>query len=166
MKINDLIPTHNELRSPSVLEYFRQQIKAGKKLQPIELIKVRHYPSYDHRIYIHDGHHRAVAAKLERLETLSPDEYNIREVPYTDYLQINFDVGWVTPFDLMSEVRKADFFDFKNEVMDMWKYRFYLVDRIKVRSISRFIESNRNRYVEPRKVWSVGDINYDGVISI
>lgn len=157
MKINDLIPTHNELRSSSVLKYFRQQIKAGKKPQPIELIKVRYYPSYTSRIYIHDGHHRAVAAKLERLESLTPDEYNIREVPYTDYLQINFDVGWVTPFDLMSEVRRADFFDFKNTVM----YLFDNPEFSSIEFIKNFIHNRRYFYVEPRKVWSVGDMNYD-----
>lgn len=163
MKISELIPTHNSLRSKSTLEYFRNQIKAGESLYPVKLVKVRYYPSYDYKVYIHDGHHRLVAMYLEGVKELTENDYEIRDVTYEHYKEINFDVGWVTPFDLRTEVRRADFFDFKNEVMSMYNNVNFLTPKPErlYPFIVRYIQNNVDEYSETRKVWKVEGITYD-----
>jgi hypothetical protein len=74
----------------------------------------------DGRLYIRDGLHRVcVINRFNR--PLREDEYVIEAKTYEQFQQINFDCGWVTPFDPHTHVRHAEFFDFKNKVMGMLK---------------------------------------------
>lgn len=67
----------------------------------------------DGELYVHDGHHRCVAAYLHHyLHQNTPPlnlEFSITEWTYADYNTINIEAGYTTPFDVKTEVRVADF---------------------------------------------------------
>jgi hypothetical protein len=106
----------------------------------------------DLQLFIRDGFHRTAAIILGRhgsdipqTSVLFEDEYVIEPMTYDMFLEINIRNGWYTPFDPRTEVRKADFFDFKEEVIG-------LVETSKLDStINEFILENKDRYAVPRQ---------------
>ena len=70
--------------------------------------------------FIHDGHHRVLAALIAGRNFLSDLEYVIWKFKYSQYMEINFDKGFVTPFDPRTEVRLADFGNFKKNAMELY----------------------------------------------
>lgn len=106
----------------------------------------------DGQMFIRDGFHRVVAIIIGRTGSpvgytglkygadLFEDEYVIEPMTYAMFLEINIENGWYTPFDPRTEVRKADFFDFKNEVLKTDKSKLH-----------DFITQNKHRYAVPRE---------------
>jgi len=97
--IENLIPTHNSLRNPNKVQSF---LKAGKVMTAkISII--------NGDWYVHDGHHRVVAYLIDpniplviKTEEYSLEDYRLPNPPL-----------WLTPFDPISEVRLANFRDYK-----------------------------------------------------
>lgn len=125
LKIEDLVVTQNGFRNPDQIQemvayvadggiFDTQSLSEhsdGRDVRLINLVKFE-----DGRIFIHDGHHRVAAIYLGGRKFLSSDEYTIKSWKYEDYKTINFQVGWVTPYDPRIEVRIPDYFFFKEEV--------------------------------------------------
>ena len=120
MLIEKLIPSQNSLRE--TLDDFIAFVKEGgifnqKSIEQHDgvsnkLIQLVQFPDM---IMIHDGHHRIGSIwKSKVRDFLYPDEYELMTFGYDDYIHPNLDTGWLTPFDPRSEVRKADFFMFKD----------------------------------------------------
>lgn len=105
----------------------------------------------DGEYYLHDGHHRALARCLSGSDVLLDGDYIIKEYTYDSFLEINFDVGWVTPFDIRNEVRVPDLSNFKYKV-------FRLYDTLGRTAASKWITRNKHLYTEPRKVRTVKDM--------
>lgn len=97
--IANLIPTHNELRNPDKVKSF---LKARRPMSAkISII--------ENQWYLHDGHHRVVAhLKDPSIPLVLITEY----YSLADYRDPNPPL-WLTPFDPISEVRLADFGDYK-----------------------------------------------------
>jgi hypothetical protein len=95
----------------------------------------------DSRRMIRDGHHRCVATYLGGREYLRHDEYKLEYYTYEMYSEINFEAGFVTPFDPRTEVRVPDFTAFREEV-------FRLYTRSRDEAIA-FIRQNKARYARP-----------------
>ncbi len=95
----------------------------------------------DGRQMIRDGHHRCVATYLGGRDYLRHDEYNLERYTYAMYSEINFEAGFVTPFDPRTEVRVPDFTAFREEV-------FRLYNRSRDEAIT-FIRQNKTRYARP-----------------
>lgn len=68
---------------------------------------------------IHDGHHRCVATLLGGRNYLYPSEYELCHRSYADYMCVNLDAGWITPFDPRTEVRLGNFLEFKDFVYEL-----------------------------------------------
>jgi len=83
----------------------------GNDLRLINIVQFE-----DGRCYIHDGHHRVAAIYLGGRKYLFGNEYKITKWTYADYLAINLEMGWVTPFDPRFEVRVDDYAYFKDQV--------------------------------------------------
>lgn len=97
----------------------------------------------DGRLMICDGLHRVTAIMVARpTSALLPEEYLIYEMPYDKFLEINFEVGFVTPFDPRFEVRVADWHDFRREVQERLRDG---IDPVP------FIRQNRSVYASPRE---------------
>lgn len=156
MKINNLIVTQNAIRNQvsDMIAYVKiggifslENIKAYNNSN--SLIHIARFS--DGNLYIHDGHHRCISILLGGRNHLEKQEYYVKDWNYQDYLQINFNVWWVTPFDLKNEVRLPDIFDFKKHI----KYLYYnqSPDHAK-----HYILTNKNKYATMRKIINIKDL--------
>ena len=100
------------------------------------LIAIARFP--DGRMMIRDGHHRCLATYLGGRSYLRHDEYIVESYTYEMYAEINFEAGFVTPFDPRTEVRVPDFTAFRQEV-----FRLYV--RNPEEAVA-FIRQNKSRY--------------------
>jgi hypothetical protein len=132
MLLKDLIVTQEGIRNCKQIAKMVESVKNGnfwtkdylvsyspKNEKKFALIQISQ--TEDGKLYIHDGCHRTCSTFLGGRDYLREDEFQIKTVKYSDYLEINFDNFWLTPFDLKTEVRKADFFDFKNKALEYKK---------------------------------------------
>jgi hypothetical protein len=102
-------------------------------------IAIARFP--DGRMMIRDGHHRCLATYIGGRAYLRHDEYTVETYTYEMYAEINFEVGFVTPFDPRTEVRVPDFTAFRQEV-------FQLYARNPEEAVA-FIRQNKSRYARP-----------------
>lgn len=110
------------------------------------LIQLSRFP--DGGIYVHDGHHRAVALFLGGRANLLPEEYQVRDwASYTPYSEINADAGWVTPLDLKLEVRLPDVMAFKR-----------LAKETPVEELEELTRQLRHMYAAPRQMDTVEEL--------
>jgi len=103
------------------------------------LIAIARFP--DGRMMIRDGHHRCLATYIGGRAYLRHDEYIVETYTYAMYEEINFEKGFVTPFDPRTEVRVPDFTAFRQEV-------FRLYARNPEEAVA-FIRHNKSRYARP-----------------
>jgi hypothetical protein len=158
MIVKDLLVTQNVIRSWDIIDGMINHLKnggnwsseeieryAGRKCPLIQLTK---FPNGG--FAIHDGHHRIVSTFLSGRLFLHPNEYEITELKRQDYMKINLNKGWVTPFNVHIEVRLPDFLEYKAEVLKLAK-----IDRNKA---TKFIRANKNRYAEHREAHNIFDV--------
>ncbi len=112
------------------------------------LIAIAHFP--DDWLMIRDGHHRCLATYLGGRTYLRHDEYSIEEYTYEMYAEINFEAGFVTPFDPRAEVRLPDFGSFRQKV-------FRLYARSPEAAVA-FIRRNKSRYARPRRYYTLSQM--------
>lgn len=67
----------------------------------------------DGKRFIHDGTHRTIATILGHRNYLREDEFTLHRWKYDDYLEINGEAGWFTPFDPRTHIRLPEFNQFK-----------------------------------------------------
>ena len=105
------------------------------------LVRVTRFPHGKGFVYaVQDGHHRLVSMALAGRKHLDPREYLIQDFASGDLFgEINFDVGWVTPFDIHTELRHPDVYKFKEKVLNM-----------PVDEATKYIWSHRDEYCMPR----------------
>lgn len=106
----------------------------------VNLIAITQFEDGD--LYLRDGLHRVASIYLAGRPMLYEDEYVIEHMTYSMYNEINLAVGYVTPFDPRTEVRLANFGDFKAEVLEI------IAEGV---SPAEFILKNRHRYCVPRQ---------------
>ncbi|MBM3226831.1 MAG: hypothetical protein FJZ47_23955 [Candidatus Tectomicrobia bacterium] len=104
-------------------------------------IAIAHFP--DGRMMIRDGHHRCLATYIGGRGYLRHDEYKLEHYTYEMYAEINFEAGFITPFDPRTEVRVPDFTAFRQEVL-----RLYAHDPAEAEI---FIRQNKARYARPHR---------------
>jgi hypothetical protein len=103
------------------------------------LIAIAHFP--DGRLMIRDGHHRCLATYIGGRAYLRHDEYIVETYTYEMYAEINFEAGFVTPFDPRTEVRVPDFTAFRQEVFRLYAHN--------PEEAVAFIRQNKSRYARP-----------------
>lgn len=107
----------------------------------------------DNIMAVHNGHHRIMSIYFgRRSKELHPSEFFIREWRYRDYKDIVLPY-WVTPFDVMDELRVHELHDWKDEVR---RYRDVHGDS----ATEKFILQNKSRYAYKRgRIYTVGDLS-------
>ena len=90
--------------------------------------------------YFHDGHHRLLGILLGGRNFLYPQEIEYFDIAYEQYHEIRFDIGWLTPFCVRTEVRLADVHPFKQYVRTL--------DR---EHAEAWVRSHRHLYCAPRQ---------------
>lgn len=125
----------------------KQVLDDFSKGQHTKLIEIAQFS--DGIAMIHDGHHRAASTLLAGREFLYPNEYHVRKWEYSDYLESNFSKGWYTPYDPRTHVRLADFWAFKNKVIEL---------SANPEKAERYIKENPHLYLVPRKIKLVPEL--------
>lgn len=133
MKINELIVTHNYLRHEDDVVEMIHYVKNGglwTKECLVEYSKIKGFDRVspliqltqfeDGKIFVHDGHHRVVATWLAGRDFLYSEEFNLTQWKYADYLEINHQNGWYTPFDPRIHTRTPDFAQFKKKARELF----------------------------------------------
>jgi hypothetical protein len=116
-------------------------LEAFSKGKHTKLIEIAEF--HDGIRMIHDGHHRAASTLLGGREFFYPEEYFVRRWDYADYLYSNFATGWYTPYDPRTHVRIANFFKFKDKVIEL------SADPLEA---EKYIRENKELYLVPRKI--------------
>ena len=160
IEIKDLLVTQNVLRNfkqiESMIEHIvhdglwnRKALDAFNQDSIEPLISISEFP--DGKRYIRDGHHRCCATFLAERDYLLSSEYIITPRTYEQYMSVNFDVGWVTPFDPRHEVRLSDFMDFK-------RLAIYMRSDHTDDEVVEYIKQNKFKYLCPRTMNTVNDL--------
>ena len=144
LEIRELIPTHNRLRDISRLSSIQHNTFAPPFISLA-----------NDKCFVHDGHHRLVCMLSRGQKWL--DEYHLEEYSYEDYNDINFDKGYVTPFDLHTECRLPDFYKFKEVIM-----RLYNTDSWNIDELENLIINKHKYYTETRYIHTMGQL-YESV---
>ena len=107
----------------------------------------------DNIMAVHNGHHRIMSIYFGRRDkTLRPSEFFIKEWRHKDYQDIVLPY-WVTPFNVMDELRIHELHDWKEEVR---KYREFHGDE----AVIKYILQNKSRYAYRRgSIYTVGDLS-------
>ena len=162
MKINELGITQQELRNTSQLPEMIRFVKGGGVFSSdaivnyhlktegsdgyVDLIEIARFE--DGRFFLRNGHHRAVAIYLAGREVLLESEYKLSNWRYSDFLGINFERGWYTPFDVRNEVRLADLTVFKQQVKQLYREGGES-------AATGFIRGNKKLYSEEKRIEGV-----------
>jgi len=101
--------------------------------------------------YIHDGHHRILTMYLGGRHHLHPEEFEVTEWTYSQYLEINLKAGWFTPYDPRTHCRKADLALYKIAVKSV-------LDVLGEEMATQQIRNSIFRYAEPRVFRSVKEM--------
>ncbi len=150
LEITELIPTQNGFRMDlSARKAMYRFVNEGGVFSLDQIRLHTKHPGLialaefeDGKRYIRDGLHRATAIYVARDSgLLYPEEYFVEHYTYERWLSAHPENGWYTPFDPRTEVRLANFFDFKDEVLAMIAQGLDPCD---------FILHNRHRYSIPR----------------
>jgi len=160
IEIKDLLVTQNVLRNFKQIDGMVEHVNhdglwTTKALNSFNqdfiehLIAISEFP--DGNRYIRDGHHRCVATFMSGRDYLLDSEYIITPMTYEQYMSINFDVGWVTPFDPRHEARLSDFMDFKRLVI-------YMRSDHTDDKVVEHIRQNKYKYMCPRTMSTVSDL--------
>lgn len=162
--LSSLIPTHEAIRNFSQLEPMIEDVISGlifdrptldsfaaeHNLKPSPLIQISEFEDGDR--YIHDGHHRTLSIYMGGRDEIYASEYEINRWTYEQYLEVNFNLNWVTPFDPRTEVRCADLRQWKLAVQGLRK-------AVSDEETKRFIFKYRDSIVKPRgeirKIWDI-----------
>lgn len=173
MLIDSLIPMQNSLREAEQLPEMVKFVQSGGmfdaqtlsafvtkerenaldcfKFNPIKIVKFE-----DGKMYLHDGLHRSTAIWIAGRRILDSKEFVLEDWKYQDYLEINLDQKWYTPFDPRKEVRINDFLLYKRLVEEFInkepkptneQIRLYILDHYRLQS-----------YTEPRSVKSIAEV--------
>lgn len=128
--VENLIPMHNSLRNPDKVSDFLK----SKKVMTAKISII------DGEWYVHDGHHRVVAYLKD---PSIPLILETKEFTLDDYLNPAPPI-WLTPFNPITEVRLADFGDYK---------------KIARHKSSEWMIVNRHLFAEPRKIKTMRELS-------
>lgn len=147
-EILNLIPTHNRLRDPKSVLFFKNYLEQGQifrcQKKPITLVRFE-----DDNLFIRDGHRRLSATVLAEADLLDV-EYKIETSTYERYNSSHYETGWFTPFDVRTHCRLPDFFAYKDEALAL--YEEVLKKAKSIEELDTFVKENFNSYCEPRKI--------------
>jgi hypothetical protein len=144
----ELIPTQSDVRRPNEIVGMMRYLRNHKVFDTQDKIVLKKFR--DGRTYIHDGHHRCLAKSLLGMD-LHESEFVIKPFTYHKFKQVNLDVGWVTPFDLKTEVRYADIQPWKRHIEEVRQ-------RMDEHTLLDYIMSSGPSYKKPREVFNMTDM--------
>lgn len=149
--LNNLYVTHNELRNLESLKNHINQYNINGIISTDKKIKIANFGD---KQFVRDGHHFATFLyhiSNENNPVISPRFYDVEYYEYHEFLDINLDVGWCTPFDVNQHVRKCELGDFRKTVEQIYITNGRL-------AAENFIRTNTHLYLEDRQILTVRDM--------
>lgn len=148
MNYDDIIPTHNSLRKTESFKYF---VENPNELRVISSAKPALVLRIGNQLYLNDAHHRLAAACHIRypIELIN---MTFMDMTIEKMLEVNFKVGWVTPYDPRIHVRLNNCKIYKDSIMAMAK----LDEKVAMKAI--LIAKENNVYVESRVANKMSDL--------
>lgn len=160
--IDNLIVTQHDLRHHDNILSMADYVKKGgiwsldyltsyaqeNNFRTSPLIQISEFE--DNKKFIHDGHHRNASILMAGRDFLYPEEYQITQWKYSDYLEVNLEHNWITPYDPRIECRLPNLFLWKkmaNQSIVLWQDDLY-----------KNILNNKKLYCEPRRFSSVKEL--------
>ncbi len=128
INIHTLQITQHGLRNVNQLGNMTEFVRRGGYFSRNALLafhvdmKLEHKPALMHiadiegQLFIHDGHHRAMAIYLSGRSLIFDREFTLRQYTWEDYTKVNLANRWYTPFDPRTHVRMTDLSDFRNMI--------------------------------------------------
>lgn len=158
---SDLIPTHNRLRNPELVEKFLGNLSMLDKSIESKEDKIS-VGEIDGSLYVFNSHHRIVAVDIA-FGRIEESLLNIKSYTLEQMLSVNLDIGWVTPFDPHFFCRIPDFRILKDKILD----RRIPLHTIGNNTIKYLVPHTSDIFyklmieaIEPRTVQTLGDL-YD-----
>lgn len=166
LPVSDLLVTQDGLRDYEQLKRMTNFVRAGGLFDDATLgsYAIRHDLSKvaprieiarfeDNIMAVHNGHHRIMSIYFGRRDKkLHPTEFFIKDWRYRDYKDIVLPY-WVTPFDVMDELRVHELHEWKDEV-----HKYYELHGEP--ATEKFILQNKQRYAYKRgTIYTVGDLS-------
>lgn len=112
----------------------------------------------DGEAYIHDGLHRAVSILLAGRDWLYASEFRYSHLTYADYMAVNLEIGYITPFDVKTHVRLPDFLRWKETALMLFR-GLNVVSPTEDSLVTRNLMDNwLDSYTEPRILGSVEEV--------
>ena len=156
-EIAKLIPTHNRLRSIDTFEYFKGKFRNDYITSEARWVRddiLSIVKTEDGKFYLWNGHHQVSAAYSIGLRYIPDGFYTMTERTYENVMSINFNVGYVTPFDMRTECRLDNFRPYKDEIIRLLGYLKGFQKNI----LKPYIFTNPQRYKEQRTVNSIKEL--------
>lgn len=145
LSIASIQPTQDGVRRPerlhrlaAAIQYYGYDFR--KEGRPIQLSR---FP--DGALYCHNGHHRIAACVIAGRVELFEGEYVIEDWTYEQYLEINWDLNYLTPFHPPTETRIEELTPFRTAVA-------FITERGGRRAAEAFIWRHTELYKRPRVV--------------
>jgi hypothetical protein len=145
LSIASIQPTQDGVRRPerlhrlaAAIQYYGYDFR--KEGRPIQLSR---FP--DGALYCHNGHHRIAACVIAGRDHLLDGEYAIEDWTYEQYLEINWEANYLTPFDPRLETRIEELTPFRTAVA-------FITERGGRRAAEAFIWRHTELYKRSRVV--------------
>lgn len=148
-RLSDLIVTHHGIRDRLKVKMIAAEVSSGKLLIDEPLIRIGQFP--DNRLYILDGHHRCLGKHLAGKIYMYGPEFKLEQWTYEQFGSVNFETGWLTPYDPRTEVRKPDFLGYRNDIIEMRRELGEVATR-------NWIEWSKDLYAERRMYNSIEEL--------
>jgi len=151
LRIEECFVSQHGLRNVGQLSSMIEFVKQGGRFNaeslnpPGPLIHITRFE--DGQFYVQDGHHRMCAIVLAGRPFLFEDEYWIEDWKYKQFLEINFDCNWLTPYNPQTEARLPDYKTYKDTVINYKK--------VSNSNAIEFITRNRHLYSCQRQYYHI-----------
>ena len=155
--INDLTPTQAGLRNRQRAIDIGEKIEAGTKLERRSPIAITRFE--DNRLFVHDGHHYIVGLIFGGRDTLENDEFKVTDWTYEQYREVNWNDGFITPFNPNTEMKVADLARFRTAVQ-------FIRERNGDEAAEDFIRTHGYLYLVPRRLkefWELAALTFAGL---
>lgn len=139
--LDDLVVTQNKLRHPA------KAINVGELTRQILLTRTE-----DEVLYIHDGHHRLFGLWKSGVRALDGSYFRIKDFTYAQLMDINLELGWVTPIDFRTHCRRSDLSEYKDFILNESK------DIYTDLPIEEMIRVYRHWYKTKRKIMHIREL--------
>jgi hypothetical protein len=155
LRLEDITVTQNRIRSSQSFQELQSKMKDDSdflRKNPVVLLQTE-----DGKYWVWNGHTRLAAYWALGFRKLIPEQYYVMKLTYAEVASVNFNVGYVTPFDPKDQCRAADFFEYKKVVRGLFNVvgPWYAL---------KHIVEHSYEYIEERKIHKISKLKLESKV--